>query len=147
MLIKFPLWKFTLFILFLFFTCLIGCGEEKPTMLIEDPTHLALEKIGNAYIRAEKPPQNINELLTVMKMCNFPKELLKSPNDGQEFVIVYGVNLRMLKATGNQVPIVAFEKMGKDGKRYVLRGQSSVSQLSDSELQTSKFPDGYKLPF
>lgn len=139
----------TFSILALCFAFLVGCGGgDKPSApQITDPTHLALEKIGDAYIRANGPPKSKADLLPILKHFGKPDEVLKSPNDGQEFIIVYGVELRMLKATGNDVPVVAFEKSGKGGKRYVLRGRNSVSQLSDSELRAATFPAGYKFPF
>lgn len=129
---------------------LCGCGgnAERPTPpQITDPTHLALEKIGNAYVRVQGVPKSKADLLPILKSFGKPEDILKSPNDGQEFVIVYGVELRMMKATGNDVPVVAFEKTGKDGKRFVLRGRDAVSQLSDAELRGATFPQGYKLPF
>ena len=42
---------------------------------------------------------------------------------------------------------VAFEKTGKDGKRYALRGMNTVVQLTEAELKSSVFPEGYKFPF
>ncbi len=125
---------------------LMGCGTgDKPSAITTDPTIIALDKIGSAYIRGT--PKTKAELLSIFKSCNHPKELLVSPSDGQEFIIVYGVELKGLKVTGAQLPIVAFEKSGKDGKRYALRGMNTVVQLTEAELKSSVFPDGYKFPF
>lgn len=143
-----PSYKLTVCIMVLFSFSLLGCGgSQKESSLPTDPTYLALEKIGNAYIRIAPPPQKKAELVAALKSFGKPEEILKSPNDGHEFIIVYGVKLQMLKATGNEVPVVAFEKFGKDGKRYVLRGRNGITQLTDDELRDAKFPDGYKLPF
>ena len=143
-----PSYKLTVFMVILFSFSLLGCGgSQKESSLPTDPTYLALEKLGHAYIRIDPPPQQTAELAAALKSFGKPEEILKSPNDGHEFIIVYGVKLQMLKATGNEVPVVAFEKFGKDGKRYVLRGRNGITQLTDDELRDAKFPDGYKLPF
>lgn len=127
---------------------LLGCGSgDKPSTITTDPTIIALDKLGGAYIRGTPPPKTKAELLSILKSCNHPKELLISPSDGQEFIIVYSVELKGLKVTGAQLPIVAFEKTGKDGKRYALRGMNTVVQLTEAELKSSVFPEGYKFPF
>lgn len=127
---------------------LVGCGTgDKPSAITTDPTIIALDKLGGAYIRGTPPPKTKAELLSIFKSCNHPKELLISPSDGQEFIIVYSVELKGLKVTGAQLPIVAFEKTGKDGKRYALRGMNTVVQLTEAELKSSVFPEGYQLPF
>ena len=137
--IKVPLLLLTFF--------LIGCGGEKIEPLTTDPTVIALDKIGSAYIRGTPPPKTKAELLAIFKSSSYPKELLISPNDGQEFIIVYDVELKGLKVSGAQLPVVAFEKSGKDGKRYVLRGMNTIVQLTDEQLKSSVFPAGYNFPF
>jgi hypothetical protein len=125
----------------------IGCGGEKIEPITTDPTIIALDKIGGAYIRGTPPPKTKADLLAIFKISSFPKELLISPNDGQEFIIVYDVELKGLKVSDAQLPVVAFEKSGKDGKRYVLRGMNTIVQLTDDQLKSSVFPAGYKFPF
>ena len=126
---------------------LIGCGGGKIEPLTTDPTAIALDKIGSAYIRGTPPPKTKADLLAIFKSSSYPKELLISPNDGQEFIIVYDVQLKGLKVSGAQLPVVAFEKSGKDGKRYVLRGMNTIVQLTDDQLKSSVFPAGYNFPF
>jgi len=127
---------------------LLGCSSEnKPSTITTDPTIIALDKLGSAYIRGTQPPKTKAELLSILKSCNHPVDLLISPNDGQEFIIVYGVELKGQKVSGAQLPVVAFEKSGKNGKRYALRGMNTVVQLTEAELKSSVFPDGYKFPF
>ena len=125
----------------------IGCGGEKIEPITTDATVIALDKIGSAYIRGTPPPKTKADLLAIFKLCNHPKELLISPSDKQEFIIVYGVELKGLKVSGAQLPVVAFEKSGKDGKRYVLRGMNTVVQLTEDQLKSSVFPEGYDFPF
>jgi hypothetical protein len=127
-----------------------GCGKTAPVRL-ETPTAENLEKIGDAYLRATTrlghPPTNLSELMADLKEQGPPAAILRSPNDGANFEIVWGVNLIRLKARGNDVPVIAFEKFGKDGKRYVLRGRSDVAELTEGELRSAQFPAGYTLPF
>jgi hypothetical protein len=113
----------------------------------QDPTRLKLESIGRAYIWATRslgrPPADLTELLPFVEKQGKPTNILSSPNDGQGFEIVWGVDLRQLKARGSAVPVIAYEKVGKGGKRYVLRGRADVVLLTDGELKSSAFPEGY----
>lgn len=132
-----------------------GCrSKSKDTADLEDsetPNAKNLEKIGDAYVRASNtlrhPPNNLEELLPSLNDFGKPEEILVSSVDGQKFEIVWGVELRMLQAKGNDIPIIAYERNGKDGKRNVLRGRSEVLLLSESKLKSGKFPEGYKFPF
>jgi hypothetical protein len=128
----------------------LGCSSsatpEPPT-----PTAINLQAIGDAYVRATqrltRPPANLNELLPSLKEHGKVEQLLRSPSDGVNFEIVWGIELRMLKARGSDVPIVAYERFGKDGLRHVLRGRSEVLLLSEGSLKAAKFPEDYKFPF
>ena len=136
------------------FVCLspVGCGKKGPSTEPLTPTEENLETIGEAYTRAtirlNRPPENLNDLLPSLREGRGkPDELLRSPNDGENFEIVWGVELRMLKAKGNDIPVIAYEKKGKGGKRHVLRGRSGLLVLTETELRSAKFPEGYKLSF
>jgi hypothetical protein len=128
-----------------------GCGAPAGAPVPkDDPARESLEHIGDAYGRAtfglNRPPANLKELQPYLKEQGDPAKLLRSPNDGEDFVIVWGVELRQLKARGNDVPIVAFEKTGKGGQRYVLRGRSDVVLMTDVQLKAATFPPGYSPP-
>ena len=136
----------------LFFGCLGagGCGSIA-THELPSPTEADLLKIGGAYARATaklgRPPTNRKELIPFLDPKLPASQIFRSPNDGEDFEIVWGVELRELKAQGNDVPIVAYEKRGKEGKRYVLRGRSEALVMSEGELKSAVFPAGYKFPF
>jgi hypothetical protein len=128
-----------------------GCGKSRTTEL-ESPTAEKLRTLHDVYQRANirlgRPPASMADLLPEFKeQGKNPAEVLRSPNDGADFEIVWGVELRRLKARGDDVPVIAFEKHGKDGKRHVLRARERVDELTDGELRSAKFPDGYYLPF
>jgi hypothetical protein len=103
--------------------------------------------IGRVYLRAGqklgRPPANLKELLPTFPEPAKAPELLKSPNDGEDFVIVWGVDLRTPGKTGNEIPIVAYEKKGNGGKRHVLRGYGDVILMTDGQLRGAAFPPGY----
>jgi|GEM_PF-283481 len=137
-----------------FVACMLALGCNRTNNVERDPptpTERQLESIGDAYVRAtiklDHPPGSLPELMPWLKEQGNPEEILRSPNDGQNFEIVWKVELRRLKARGSDVPIVAYERLGKDGTRHVLRGRSEVLRVSESELKSAKFPDGYQFPF
>jgi hypothetical protein len=128
-----------------------GCGTTgTPVEDRADPVRKQLEAIGVAYVHATSrlrhPPNNKQELLPALQEHGDPAKLLVSPNDGQEFVIVWGVDLKQIKALGDAVPIIAFEKDGKDGMRYVLRGRSDIVQMTAGQLKGAVFPSDYTPP-
>jgi hypothetical protein len=130
--------------------CAGGCSRgSTPEPL--SPTHVNLQRIGNAYAyactRLKRPPENLEDLTPSLQDQGVPEDILRSPNDGERFAIVWGVELRKLKVKGNDLPIIAYERLGKDGKRHVLRGRSEVLLLSESALKEAAFPPGYRFPF
>lgn len=139
--------RLLLWVVFLAWCAALGCGAPGTPVDKVDPTAKNLDRIGDAYVRAtmtlRRPPENLQELEPVLAMQGKPEDILRSPNDGEDFVIVWGVELRRLKAQGNAVPVVAYEKKGKDGKRYVLRGRAEVILLTDGQLKAATFPAGY----
>ena len=146
-------WQARSFIGFcVFFECVavVGCGPSRPTVE-RTPTRVNLERLGAAYSRASqalhRPPVNQEELLPFLKQQGNPEEILRSTNDGQDFVIVWGVDSVTFKGKGNEVPVIAYEKSGKDGIRHVLRAPHEIFLLSEAELRAATFPAGYTLPF
>ncbi len=93
------------------------------------------------------PPMSLDDYLPSLQRQGVPEEILRSPNDGEEFVTVWNVELRKLKAKGSEKPVVAFEKRGIGGKRHVLRGRADVVLLTEEELKGSVLPEGYIFPF
>ena len=140
---------------FAFALAAAGCGDgvryvEPTTPPSENQQRL--NYIGDAYLRStmrlNRAPKSVAELAPTFKSLGLKGEdFLKSADDGKPFEIVWGSDLRSLQGSGSEIPIIAFERDGKDGKRHVLRGRSEVLLMSESELRSGKFPDGYKLPF
>ncbi|MBI1832587.1 MAG: hypothetical protein HYR84_14190 [Planctomycetes bacterium] len=105
-----------------------------------------LRAVGDAYgemVREKnRPPANLEELKPYLKKRGDPDALIKSENDGEPFVIYFGVNI---SATGKEVPVIAHEKSGRGGKRLVLQG-STVRHMTEEEFQAAPFPPGKKAP-
>jgi hypothetical protein len=52
-----------------------------------------------------------------------------SERDGESFVIRYGIGVS--QAPGNEAPVIAYEKTGKDGKRFVAFANGDVSCMDE----------------
>jgi hypothetical protein len=62
-------------------------------------------------------------------------------------VILWGVDYRTYKTSGDpaSLPVLAYEKHGKDGKRLVLQYRY-VTLVTDEELAGLPFPKGHRPP-
>ena len=123
---------------------LLGCSSGKPATTGPAAPETAEERltaIGKAYLKAAsrlgKPPRGAEDIKDDVE-GGFTPELLRSPNDNEPFVILWGVDLNKLPKSGDAGPILAYEKRGKEGKRFVLRYPLAVAQLSEEEF--SKAP-------
>jgi hypothetical protein len=134
--------------------CAVGCGGSSETREVKlDPSLERLKVISRAYIEAtrelEHPPQNVAELTPYLKGREDPATILQSPNDGQQFTILWGVNIYTLPPLETTSPnifvVLAYEKQGMDGKRWVA-GFRRVRQMTDEEFKEMPFPPGYKAP-
>jgi len=73
-------------------------------------------------------------------LTNEPDKYLRSTRDGEEFVVVWGLDLYQ------QSPdtIVAYERKGVDGKRLVLDVNAMVREVTPEQFARLKFPKGHK---
>jgi hypothetical protein len=132
----------------LFFT-VVGCSSKHADQHLSE-TEDHLYAFGKAYIQASvqlnRGPKSISEIKSFLP-ADAPSDLLRSPNDGEEFVILWGVDFNKLPPVdGDPYYIGAYEKTGKNGKRYVLRFPIGVVSMTDDELKTARFPSGHKPP-
>jgi hypothetical protein len=122
-----------------------GCGAP-PEREVSGPRK-SLRAINTAYMRAtdklNRGPANLKELLPYLKEQGEPDQLLRSTDDGQEFVIIWGVDHRNVAAAKKSATVLAYEKTGQGGKRYVLRA-SAVLHMTDEEFRQAPFPPGHK---
>jgi hypothetical protein len=141
-------------VLGLFAVCLAGtgCGKTEPVQKDAQTSYQHLMAIRTGYWRATaelgRPPENPKEILAFMQNASGPKEdLLRSPDDGQEYKILWGVDVReyLTPRDDGQFPVLAYEQQGKDGRRYVLQVKNIV-QMTDEEFKNAWFPAGFKAP-
>jgi hypothetical protein len=136
-----------------------GCGSHNVAKPLPTAS-LQLRSIANAYFQAtnslDRPPASKDEIMPFLKApadpnnpekTGSPADVLRSPDDGEEFVIHWGVDVRDLNVSGNpdRLPVLAYERQGKDGKRYVLQVRN-VRYLTDEEFRALPFPPGVRPP-
>ncbi len=139
----------------LFAACLVGagCGSSEPATKEADTSYQHLLVIRAAYMRAVndlgRGPENTKELLGYVKYTGDggPQAALRSPNDGLDYKIVFGVSREdMQPDADNHYPILAYEQQGKDGQRYVL-AVKDITTMTDEQLKKAVFPPGHTNPF
>ena len=127
-----------------------ACSKEVRVEAKLDPAHEHLMRIGSAYIQFNtnnhRPPQSVGDLKPFLKEFGSIEELLRSPRDGQPFVICWGVDLLVPPTWAKSTPILAYEKRGAEGERYILTTLRSVEQLSEEQFQQASFPPGQPRP-
>jgi hypothetical protein len=123
-----------------------GTSADRPLA----PTEERLSRLGKAYLHAchrlGRAPRNAAELKPDLE-GDVPGDFFRSPNDGEEFVILWGVDFtQLLPGRDDPFTVGAYEKQGVNGKRYVLRFPVGVVQMTEEELRKAVFPPGHKPP-
>jgi hypothetical protein len=126
----------------------VGCGSgtvEKK----RDPSVSNLKAISQAYIDAtmklDRPPRNLEELAQYLKKFGEPAEIVRSPHDGQDYTILFGVDYRSARDQGNAFVVLAYEKEGTGGLRYV-SGFRKIKRMTADEFRGALFPPGHTPP-
>jgi hypothetical protein len=115
-----------------------GCGERTFTPA-KDSEHLTM--IAQAYVdalKAGKPPADAVALRPFLTKLGDADVLLKSPEDGQPYVVYWGVDWREAPVPRLPAPIVAHQRDGKNGRRHVLTVMG-VQTLTDDEFAKADF--------
>jgi hypothetical protein len=128
---------------------LAGCGSKPQVVAEVSPSNQNLRAISTAYLQATdtlgRPPNNLEELKPFLKGQGGPEAILTSPDDGEPYTILWGVDYRTVPMYGSTAPVLAYEKQGKGGKRFVLR-MRDVTQLTNEDFQKATFPPGFQAP-
>jgi hypothetical protein len=129
---------------------LLAAGCSSGAKSSEDETTMDFRHIVRAYdlVLAEKrrPPRDVSEIEKVLTELheadlNPPaKDVLISSRDGEPYVIIMGADLGATRSSD----ILAYEKRGAEGKRYVLLMSYDVQQLTDEEFANATFTMGHK---
>ena len=83
-----------------------------------------------AYLR---DPQNASQLKAEFQITDIDK-LLISPRDNQPYVIYYG-SIPATSGPGG-APVIAYEKQGVNGKRFVASALMAVQEVDEAEFRT-----------
>lgn len=135
---------------------LVGCRSSSPSVGGKvDQSRQNLQRIGVAYSQASltlrRSPRNLDELLTFLRdsKTGVPaRDVLRSPDDGEEYVIVWGVDFARIVAAGGDPNVVfAYERRGKRGQRHVMKAPNFVTLMTDSEFRKARFPPGHQPQF
>jgi|SRR5262245_7414674 len=90
---------------------------------------------GDAHAKLGRGPKNSDELKPFLKTFGDPDDLLISPNDGQPYVVVWGLDPSRGGPTDykQMFPILAYETTGSRGKRAVtdVRGRPMMIPQGD----------------
>jgi len=125
-----------------------GCSSESTAPKPQEPIQVHLLAIGTAYIKTAqklgRPPKNVADIRPALQEAGDPDQLLRSPIDGEEFVIIWGINPFDVPPSDKGLPVLVYEKKGKDGKRYVLQLPTLVVAKTDEELKKAYFPGDHK---
>lgn len=125
---------------------LVGCGPRVIVRETSDHGGDQLVTLSRVYTAAQRslgrPPRGVDDLKAVAKEFGDLDQLLKSPNDGQPYAIVWGVDLANAP---NPTMIVAHEKLGAGGVRYVMT-PTGIMKVTDQEFARATFPPGYTPP-
>ena len=137
-----------------------GCGGSE-VVNPSAPSASRLRTIVVAYAKAtdelDHPPGSKEELLPYLKSQPDPDDsdtpvkeidvdaLFRSPTDGENYVIFWGVDCREFSGFPRTQPVLAYEKEGKDGKRVVAQGRY-VRTVTDDEFAELPFPKGRRAP-
>jgi hypothetical protein len=122
-----------------FITLFGGCSQEMKQLAPPDGAN-RLRQLNQAYSQAtlalKRPPRNAQELRPYLEKMGNANDLMKSPRDNADYVIVWGTDPSKLTAGGGRAPIWMHEAHGQDGKRWVLEGRF-VRLLSDDEFRNA----------
>src|SRR5262245_31848175 len=119
-----------------------GCSASRSQRALQELTEAEnLTKIERAFDRAfqqqEQPPADAEQLKPFLRQFGDPEVLLRSPHDGEPYVIYWGVNFRKASFE-SPATIIAHEKRGVNGKRYVLTVMG-VRSMTDEEFAGASF--------
>jgi hypothetical protein len=119
---------------------LVGCGggEPKPPPPTDDSMLRGITRIYAIATRdLGRPPQNMDQLKAVLApVTDDPAKYLRSTRDGEEFVVVWGLNLANSPAN----TVVAYERKGVDGTRLFVTADGEIREATKEEFDKLKFP-------
>jgi hypothetical protein len=127
-----------------------GCGAKThvvPFSQAEKNLGLVAAAYTDAFSRLGHSPKNADELKPFLKTLGNADELLVSPNDGQPFVVVWGVPDPTRGGPTpykGMFPILAYERAGKHGMRAVTDIRGRPMLVPEADFPKLTFVAGHK---
>lgn len=127
-----------------------GCSDDTERLAPENIENL--RQIQQAYMKAcqelKRPPASRDELVNYLPANTDVASLFRSPNDDQEYVIIWGADpfgpIDVTSGPKVRPLVIGYEKEGRDGMRYVFLA-TGVVQMANDEFAGANFPDGHSL--
>jgi hypothetical protein len=127
---------------------LSGCGGNPEIPKIPEEQQNILY-ILRAYCKFngewQRTPTSLDELKPWLKEFGDPEKIVLSPRDGQPYILVGGLDISRVPS-GGVLPVVAYERIGVDGKRQVIDLRGTIRLLTPEEFSKLKFPPTHKPP-
>ncbi len=140
--------KFLQLFLLLLTISFAGCGGGEPIVVAQpiDKTRGNLMSLSSAYHQYctanGKGPASAKELQPLLGKDVDADDTLKSGRDNQPFIVHWGVDLNQDPAWAKSAGVLAYEKQGANGKRWVLFTMGNTEEMSEAELKAAGFPPG-----
>ncbi|OAI38947.1 hypothetical protein AYO40_01540 [Planctomycetaceae bacterium SCGC AG-212-D15] len=137
---------------------LSGCARKEAAP--EDPTAKNLRLVVTAYLqyvtKNQQAPHSARDLTPILQELGVadPEGTLRSDRDHEPFVILWNVEEfsatkkadKKEKTTRPRHFVLAYEKSGSDGYRFVGFSSAYVAEASDEEMTKASFPSNHKFP-
>ena len=124
----------------------LGCWSKQAHVVSLSDSEKNLSHIAKAYIDAHerlggRPPKGPDDLAPHLKEYGNPDEILVSPNDGERYVVVWGVDPGRGGPTDyrGMWQILAYEKKGSGGKRAVTDVRGRPMTVPDEDFPKLTF--------
>ncbi len=128
----------------------LGCSSAPNAVPSLPASQERLLKIGSAYsqfcAKTKQAPTKPADLTPFLGPGPVPDDAFRSADDGQPFVVCWGVDLNKPTPWAKNLPVIAYEVTGRNGRRYVLSAMRTVAHLSDADFRASSFPPGHTVP-
>ena len=124
-----------------------GCGKEVEEY-VPPPARENLEVLGSAYssyvFENGRAPSSQDDLSSILEEWQEDEAaIFKSPRDGQEFVVIWDVDIANAELRDDSTPIIAYEKTSnEEGNRFVTNGRETF-EVSDEDFRSLYFPAGH----
>lgn len=147
---RFPLASVRFLLIGLGVGLVLGCGKRELVVEEQEPSRDNLLEIVAAYRHAQqqlgRPPRRLEELRAHFAKPDRADGLLRSPTDGELYEIAWGADVHTPPPDQGTPILLAYERKGSNGKRWVATIWGTTRPLTDAEFKQAGFPKGHQPP-